>query len=67
MIDFNQQRLGVTIMKYAFITKTKHGYVLAVRSDFDYSTGEAITTCLYHSKVEAKRAAKVAGAKAWNY
>jgi hypothetical protein len=52
---------------YSFITKTKNGYVLAIRSDYDYSSGHAISTAIYASKIDAKKAAKLAGAKAWNY
>lgn len=52
---------------YSFITKTKNGYVLAIRSDYDYSSGHAISTAVYVKKVDAKKAAQAAGAKAWNY
>lgn len=52
---------------YSFITKTSKGYILTIRSDYDYSSGREISTAIYASKIDAKKAAKLAGAKAWNY
>jgi hypothetical protein len=52
---------------FAFITKTKAGYMLEVRTSSDYSRGEEFSKAVYTSKPLAKQAAKLVGAKAWNY
>lgn len=52
---------------YSFLTKTSKGYILTLRTSFDYSQGSDISSVLYADKKSAKQAAKLANAKAWNY
>lgn len=52
---------------YSFITKTKNGFNLMIRTSFDYSEGTTITTRLFDTKKQARDYAKSVNAKAWNY
>jgi hypothetical protein len=52
---------------YSFITKTSYGFILTIRDNFDLSAGRDISIAKYASKIDAKKAAAMAGAKAWNY
>ena len=52
---------------YSFLTKTSKGYILTIRTSFDYSEGITVSETLYADKKSAKQAAILANAKAWNY
>lgn len=54
-------------MYYAHIYKVRTGsWLLMVTLSADISTG-VLAESIYASKADAKRAAKLANAKAWNY
>ena len=52
---------------YSFITKTSYGFILTIRDNFDLSSGRDLSVEKYADKKSAKKAAQMAGAKAWNY
>ena len=52
---------------YSFAIKTSKGYILTIRTSFDYSQGETVSTSVYPNMKELRKAAKALNAKAWNY
>ena len=52
---------------YSFATKTSKGYILTIRTSFDYSQGATVSTAIYPNMRELRQAAKSLNAKAWNY
>lgn len=53
-------------MLYAFLTKTRNGWLLELR-DSTLSFGKVVFSQWYMCKSQAKRVAVQRGAKAWNY